>query len=281
LKKLLLIKKFNFILENENLKIYSWNVNGIRAGIKKGTFHEFLNKEDPDILCLNETKIDDEKIKELKFDKLLNHKYLSYWNCSKAKLGYSGVAILTKFKPDKVTYGINHEEHDQEGRVVTLEYSTFFIVAVYVPNAGDGCRRLDYRVHKWDVAFHEYLDDLKKVKDVIVCGDLNVAHHPIDIARPKSNEGCSCYTIEERNSFTGLLTRGYVDTFRHLYPDVIKYTHFSARLKSNIEKNVGWRLDYFLVNREAMQRLINSEILNEYIGSDHSPIKLTFKLKKE
>jgi exodeoxyribonuclease III len=269
------------IPEGKELKIYAWNINGFRAVVRKGSIEAFLSGEDPDFLCLGETKIDQEALEKLDYHKLYQDLgYKSYWNHSRARKGYSGVAIFTKYEPVSVSYGINIDEHDQEGRVVTLEFQNFYLVSVYVPNAGAGCRRLDYRVNEWDVAFQNYLKELKKNKDVIVCGDMNVAHNPIDLKHPKANEGSSCYTIEERNSLTKFFEAGFVDTFRHLYPTTVKYSYFCQRIKSCIDKNVGWRLDYAIINKEALPRLVNSEILNQYRGSDHTPIKMTFKSSK-
>jgi exodeoxyribonuclease III len=264
--------------ENELLKIFSWNINGIRAVVRKGAILDFINKENPDILCLNEIKIDQQALDKLNYNKLYYDKgYRSYWNCSKKK-GYSGVAILTKYKPVNVFYGLGKDEHDNEGRLLTLEFPTFYLLAVYVPNSSLGCRRLGYRVNEWDIAFREYFNKLKEKKAVIICGDMNVAHNEIDLRHPKANEGSACFTKEERQSFTMHLESGFVDTFRHLYPKVVKYSYFCQRFPTCIVKNIGWRLDYFIVNHEAVERMIDSEILNDYRGSDHTPIKLTWKV---
>ena len=266
------------IPDYSQLNIFSWNVNGIRAIVKKGNIEEFIEKEKPDILCLNETKIDKETLEKIKLNQFFYKSgYASYWNCSKEKKGYSGVAILTKFKPLSVKYGLDIEEHNLEGRALTVEYPNFLIVAVYVPNSGDGCKRLDYRVKKWDIALREYLIKLKQIKDVILCGDMNVAHNEIDLRHPKSNEGCACFTMEERSSFTDHLNSGFIDTFRHLYPTTVKYSYFCQRISKCIEKNVGWRLDYFIINKEGLNRLVDSEISTQYRGSDHTPIKLIWK----
>jgi exodeoxyribonuclease III len=266
------------IPNNFKLKIYGWNVNGFRAIMKKGNFQEFIEKEDPDIICIGETKIDEDTLIKLNLHNSFSSKYSSFWNCCKVKKGYSGVAIFSKFKPINIFHGLNIEDHDREGRSITLEFESFFIVAVYVPNSGDGCKRLKYRVEEWDKDFQNYLHELNTKKDVIICGDMNVAHNPIDLAHPKANEGSSCYTIEERNSLTNLFNRGFIDTFRHLYPQLVKYSYFSSRLKTNLKKNVGWRLDYNIISSRAFYRLINSEILNNYAGSDHCPIKLSWKV---
>jgi exodeoxyribonuclease III len=265
------------IPENKELKIVAWNVNGIRAIMKKGKLQEFLQQENPDFFCLSETKIDDEKLLSSKHHKLFSDQYFSFWNCCKVKKGYSGVAIFTKYKPLSIKHGIDHHEHDQEGRVLTLEFNNFYLVGVYVPNAGCGCKRLVYRVNSWDNDFQNYIHNLKTKKDVVVCGDMNVAHHPIDLAHPKANEGCACFTVEERNSLSKFLNAGYIDTFRHLYPSLVKYSHFSSRIKTNIMKYIGWRLDYFICNKEAINRVVDSQILDFYRGSDHTPIKLRWK----
>jgi exodeoxyribonuclease III len=189
------------------------------------------------------------------------------------------VAVFSKYQPDNVTYGINIDAHDDEGRVITLEYSTFFLVCVYVPNAGEGLKRLTYRVGDWDVAFFEYLNRLKAKKNLILCGDLNVAHKDIDIFEPKKHLKSAGFTPEERNSFTSFMDNGYIDTFRHLHPDLVKYSFFTARYgKSNKSSNKGWRLDYFIINKEAENHLVDSDILNEIEGSDHCPVKMTWKL---
>jgi exodeoxyribonuclease III len=261
--------------ENSALKIFSWNINGIRAIIRKGNLVDFLNNENPDILCLNETKIDKQTLLKLNYNNLFNDKgYLSYWNCSEKK-GYAGVAILTKYKPIDVVYGLNLPQRQDEGRLVTLEYPNFYLLSTYVPNAG---KSLHFRVNQWDVALRSYINELKSKKPVIVCGDLNVAHNEIDLKHPKSNEGCACFTKEERYSFSMHLESGFVDTFRHLYPTTVKYSYFCQRIATCVVKNVGWRLDYFIVSKDAMERVVDSEILTEYRGSDHTPIKLIWKV---
>jgi exodeoxyribonuclease III len=176
-----------------------------------------------------------------------------------------------------VSYGIQKDSHDGEGRVITLEYPTFYLICVYVPNAGEKLKRLEYRVNEWDVEFQAYLNNLRKKKNLILCGDLNVAHKPIDIFSAKGHEKSAGFTKEERESFTKFLDGGYVDTFRYLYPEIVKFTYFSARRVTHKAENKGWRLDYFVINDEAKVSLLDSEILNEYGGSDHSPIKLTYK----
>lgn len=174
--------------------------------------------------------------------------------------------------------GINNDDHDSEGRVLTLEFNDFFLIAAYVPNAGEHLKRLDYRIGQWDIKFQNFIKELKEKKDIILCGDLNVAHQEIDIFDGKGHTKSAGFTLEERESFGNFLDQGFIDTFRNLYPDTIKYTYFSARRKTNKQQNKGWRLDYFIINKEALDHLVNSEILNEYEGSDHAPIKLTWRL---
>jgi exodeoxyribonuclease III len=245
----------------------SWNVNGIRAIIKK----EFVNNVRamaPDIICLQETKAAKEEV--LSALELLPE-YKVYANSSKARKGYSGTAILTKQTPLDVTYDMGMEAHDQEGRVITAEFPTHFLVTVYTPNSGEGLARLDYR-QTWDVAFREYLVWLQKRKPVIACGDFNVAHQAIDIARPKENYNRSAgYTQKEIDGFSQLLNEGFVDTFRQLYPDTIKYSYWNF-VTSGREKNVGWRIDHFLAPQGIMPNVKDAIIYNEYHGSDHCPV---------
>ena len=249
-------------------KIISWNVNGIRAIMKKD-FEETLQLLDPDIFCLQETKAQDDQVQTALFG---IGGYEIYANSAERR-GYSGVAILTKTSPLKVTNDIGKEEHDQEGRVITAEYEDFFLVNVYVPNSGSGLKRLDYR-EKWDRDFTDYLNGLEKSKPVILCGDLNVCHEPIDIARPESNYNKSAgYTQKEIDGLDHLLSFDRVDTFRHLYPDTVKYSWWSYRGGARA-KNVGWRLDYFIVSNSLMDKVKDSTIQNEIHGSDHCPVTL-------
>jgi exodeoxyribonuclease III len=254
--------------------------NSITDLINKGKHKIKFPLESPDIVCFNETKIDEVAIKNEKYNSTFSDLgYNCYWNSCKLKKGYSGVAVFTRYSPEKVTYDIGNMKHDHEGRVITLEFSDYYVVAVYVPNAGQGLKRLTYRVKEWDIAFFAYLNTLKSKKDVVVCGDLNVAHKDIDIFCTKGHNKLAGFTPEERNSFSKLLSQGYIDSFRHLYPNVIKFSYFSARFgKKNLNDNKGWRLDYFLANDTAKERVIDSEILNDYDASDHSPIKLTWKV---
>ncbi|HEX5168541.1 MAG TPA: exodeoxyribonuclease III [Cyclobacteriaceae bacterium] len=252
-----------------NLNLVNWNVNGIRSIIKKD-FLKDVKMMNPDILCLQETKAAQEEVKsalELLPD------YEMYVNSAKARKGYSGTAILTKTKPLNVTFDMGVEEHDQEGRVITAEYPDYSIATVYVPNAGEGLKRLDYRA-RWDEEFRKYLVTLNQKKPVIICGDLNVAHQPIDIARAKENYNKSAgYTQVEIDGFTKLLESGFVDVFRRLYPEEIKYTYWNYLFNARA-RNVGWRIDYFLVSEELISKVKDAPIYNQYLGSDHCPVGL-------
>lgn len=251
------------------MKCISWNVNGLRACVKKG-FADFFLAEAADFFAIQETKLQEGQI-DLEFEG-----YESYFN-SAIKKGYSGVAVYTKHHPLKVTRGIGIEEHDLEGRVLTLEYDSFYFVTCYTPNSKDGLLRLDYRM-EWEEAFATYLDGLKKHKAVIVCGDLNVAHQEIDLKNPKTNRRNAGFTDEERNAFTKLLNRGYIDTFRYFYPDLEgAYSWWSYRFKAR-EKNAGWRIDYFLVSEDLSSCLQGAKIHREVLGSDHCPVEITIDL---
>lgn len=250
------------------MKLISWNVNGIRACVGKN-FMEFFNEVDADIFCLQETKLQENQI-DLKLEG-----YYQYWNYAKKK-GYSGTAIFTKKEPISVTYGIDIEEHDQEGRVITLEFEDFHMVTVYTPNSQNELKRLDYRM-KWEDDFREYLKKLDKIKPVIVCGDLNVAHKEIDLKNPKTNRKNAGFTDEERNKFTELLEVGFVDTFRYFYPDKENiYSWWSYRFKAR-EKNAGWRIDYFCASEKLKDRLVSAKIHTEVLGSDHCPVELVIE----
>ena len=250
------------------MKLISWNVNGIRACVGKN-FMEFFNEVDADIFCLQETKLQENQI-DLKLDG-----YYQYWNYAKKK-GYSGTAIFTKKEPINVTYGINIEEHDQEGRVITLEFEDFYMITVYTPNSQNELKRLDYRM-KWEDDFRSYLKKLDEIKPVIVCGDLNVAHKEIDLKNPKTNRKNAGFTDEERNKFTQLLDEGFIDTFRYFYPDKENiYSWWSYRFKAR-EKNAGWRIDYFCASEKLKDRLISAKIHTEVLGSDHCPVELVIK----
>jgi exodeoxyribonuclease-3 len=255
------------------LHLVNWNVNGLRSIIKKD-FVRDVQAMNPDILCLQETKAGSEDVKSL--CELLPD-YKVFVNSSKARKGYSGTAILTKTKPLSVTFDMNIEEHDQEGRIITAEYDNFFLVTVYAPNSGDGLKRLDYR-EKWDADFINYLSELSLKNPVIVGGDLNVAHKEIDIARAKENYNKSAgFTQREIDGFNNLLNTGYSDTFRHFNPDLVKYTYWN-QLFSARSRNVGWRIDYFLVSNTLIPNVKEAMIFNEYLGSDHCPVALTIEI---
>ena len=247
------------------MKFISWNVNGLRAVFGKG-FPDIIKELDADFVCLQETKMQAGQL-----DAELPT-YTSYWNFAEKK-GYSGTAIYTRHEPLSVAYGIDIPEHDTEGRVITLEYPDFYLVTVYVPNSQDDLRRLGYRV-TWEDAFRAYLGELDKKKPVIVCGDLNVAHKEIDLKNPKSNRKNAGFTDEERGKFQELLDAGFVDTFRHFYPDQRDiYSWWSYRFKAR-ERNSGWRIDYFVTSERLVPRLTSSKIHTEIYGSDHCPVEL-------
>ncbi len=249
------------------MKLISWNVNGLRACVGKG-FEEIFRQLDADFFCLQETKMQEGQL-DLAFEG-----YESYWNYADKK-GYSGTAIFTKHHPVSVTYGMGIDEHDHEGRVITLEMDDFYLVTVYTPNAQDGLRRLAYRM-TWDDDFRKYVDALDKKKPVIVCGDMNVAHQEIDLKNPKTNHKNAGFTDEEREKFTLLLGDGFIDTFRELHPEDIVYSWWSYRFKAR-EKNAGWRIDYFLASERMRQNIEGAGIHTEIYGSDHCPVELTIK----
>lgn len=250
------------------MKLISWNVNGLRACMNKG-FANFLNESSPDMICLQETKMQRE---QANFD---FKGYHEYWNSAERK-GYSGTAIFSKAEPQSVTYGMNIPEHDDEGRVITAQYPDFYLVDVYTPNAKRGLERLPYRM-EWEDAFRDYLGNLKKEKPVIVCGDMNVAHQSIDIKNSKSNIGNAGYTYEERGKMTELLSSGFVDSFRNLYPDkegAYSWWSYMGNARAN---NTGWRIDYFLVSEGFESQIQDSFILPEVTGSDHCPVGILLK----
>lgn len=251
------------------MKLISWNVNGLRACAGKG-FEESFKALDADFFCLQETKMQEGQL-DLAFDG-----YESYWNYADKK-GYSGTAIYTRQKPLNVSYGIGIDEHDHEGRVITLEMDNFFLVTVYTPNSQDGLKRLDYRM-KWEDDFQAYLKSLDEKKPVIVCGDMNVAHKEIDLKNPKTNRKNAGFTDEEREKFTQLLQKGFIDTFRFFYPDKTEiYSWWSYRFHAR-EKNAGWRIDYFVVSERLAEKLEGASIHNEVYGSDHCPVELTISI---
>lgn len=251
------------------MKIISWNVNGLRAAMQKG-FKEFFQEADSDIFCIQETKMQENQI-DIEISNLFKN-YYTYWN-SAVKKGYSGTAIFTKKKPIKVTYGLGIEEHDQEGRVITAEYENFYLVNCYTPNSKRELERLEYRMI-WEDEMRKYLSKLNKTKPVIYCGDFNVAHEEIDLKNPKTNHKSAGFTDEERNKMTKLLETGFTDSFRYLYPNKENaYTWWSYMFHAR-EKNVGWRIDYFIVSKSIEEKIEESIIYNEILGSDHCPIGL-------
>lgn len=244
------------------MKFISWNVNGLRACKDKG-FEEAFKALDADFFCLQETKMQEGQL-DLQFDG-----YLSFWNYAEKK-GYSGTAVYTKYTPLSVKYGIGIDEHDHEGRVITLEMPDFYLVCVYVPNSQDGLKRLDYRM-RWEDDFRNYLNHLDK--GIIVCGDLNVAHNEIDLKNPSSNHHNAGFTDEERAKFSEWLDNGYIDTWRSLNPNTVKYSWWSYRFHAR-ENNAGWRIDYFIVSSSLKDRIRHAEIHNDIFGSDHCPVEL-------
>ena len=249
------------------MKFISWNVNGLRACVGKD-FEQQFKALDADFFCLQETKMQAGQL-DLQFPV-----YQSFWNYADKK-GYSGTAIYTRHKPLNVTYGIGIDQHDHEGRVITLEMPAFFLVTVYTPNSQDELRRLDYRM-QWEDDFQAYLHDLDKRKPVIVCGDMNVAHQEIDLKNPKTNRRNAGFTDEERQKMTQLLDAGFTDTFRWKYPEEVTYSWWSYRFKAR-ERNTGWRIDYFLVSDRLQSEVLNAKIHTDILGSDHCPVELELK----
>ena len=250
------------------MKFISWNVNGLRACVKKG-FEDSFKKLYADFFCLQETKMQAGQL-DITFDG-----YKSYWNYAEKK-GYSGTAIFTRHIPLQVSYGIHVEEHDHEGRVITLEYDQFYLVTVYTPNSQQELRRLDYRM-EWENDFLQYLKELDAKKPVIICGDMNVAHEEIDIKNPKTNHKNAGFTDEEREKMTVLLSNGFIDTFRYKYPEQVTYSWWSYRFHAR-EKNAGWRIDYFLISERLKDKLQDARIHTEIEGSDHCPVEVTLDL---
>ena len=254
---------------NDELKFISWNVNGLRAVVQKG-FCDAFDKLDADFFCLQETKMQAGQL-DLPF-----LGYQSYWNYAD-KAGYSGTAIYTKHTPLNVTYGMDIDEHDHEGRIITLEYPNFYLICCYTPNSQDELRRLEYRMH-WEDDFRQYLLRLDAQKPVILCGDLNVAHEEIDLKNPKSNRRNAGFTDEERQKMTTLLGSGFTDSFRHFFPTLTDaYSWWSYRFHAR-EKNAGWRIDYFIVSNRLKGNLLSASIHNEIYGSDHCPVELRLKV---
>lgn len=255
-------------MKGEVMKFISWNVNGIRACLNKG-FLEYFKEQDADFFCLQEIKLSEGQLD------LETEGYHQYWNYAEKK-GYSGTAIFSKKEPISVSYGIGIAEHDNEGRVITLEFEDFYLVTVYTPNSKDGLLRLDYRM-VWEDEFRNYLKKLDEKKAVIMCGDLNVAHKEIDLKNPKTNRKNPGFTDEEREKFSVLLDNGFIDTFRFFYPDLehaYSWWSYRARARAN---NTGWRIDYFVVSDKLKDRLVDAEIHSDILGSDHCPVVLTIK----
>ena len=250
------------------MRLISWNVNGIRACVQKG-FLEFFKEVDADIFCIQESKLQEGQIN------LELEGYYQYWNYAERK-GYSGTAIFTKVKPLTVSYGINIEEHDKEGRVITLEFDDYYLITVYTPNSQNELARLDYRM-KWEDDFRNYLKSLERNKPVILCGDLNVAHKEIDLKNPSTNRKNAGFTDEEREKFSTLLNSGFIDTFRYFYPDLTgSYSWWSYRFNAR-KNNAGWRIDYFVVSEALKDKLVSAKIHTEIFGSDHCPVELVIK----
>lgn len=251
------------------MKLFSWNVNGLRACMTKG-FADFLAEAAPDIICLQETKMQREQA-SFEFPG-----YEEYWNSAERK-GYSGTAIFTRVKPLAVHYGLGQTEHDTEGRVITLEFNDFYLVTVYTPNSKDGLLRLDYRM-VWEDVFREHLQKLDAHKPVVVCGDLNVAAEEIDLKNPKTNRRNAGFTDEERGKLRELKAAGFTDTFRYLHPEEVKYSWWSYRFKAR-EKNAGWRIDYFMVSDRIAEKVQSAEIHNDVFGSDHCPVSIELDIE--
>ena len=251
------------------MKLISWNVNGIRACVTKG-FEDFFKTIDADIFCIQETKCQPEQI-DLQFDG-----YYSFWNSAEKK-GYSGTAVFTKFKPLNVSFGIGIEEHDKEGRVITLEFEKYYMVTIYTPNSKRELERLDYR-QIWEDEVRKFLSNLAKSKPVIMCGDLNVAHKEIDLKNPQTNHRNAGFTDEERSKMTELLLAGFTDTFRYLYPDKENCYSWWSYMGHAREKNIGWRIDYFIVSDDIKEKIKEAKIYSDILGSDHCPVELDIEL---
>ncbi len=249
------------------MKFISWNVNGLRACEGKG-FSDAFTRLDADFFCLQETKMQEGQL-DLQFEG-----YKSFWNYAEKK-GYSGTAIFTRHEPLSVSYGLGIDEHDHEGRVITLEMDDFYLVTAYVPNSQDGLRRLDYRM-RWEDDFLAYVKRLDESKPVVICGDMNVAHEEIDLKNPKTNRRNAGFTDEERAKFSTLLANGFTDTFRRLYPDTVTYSWWSYRFHAR-EKNAGWRIDYFVVSDRLADKLADAKIHTDILGSDHCPVELDLR----
>ncbi|AFQ59946.1 MULTISPECIES: exodeoxyribonuclease III [Bacillaceae] len=252
------------------MKLISWNVNGLRAVMRKMDFLSYLKEEDADIICLQETKIQDGQVD------LQPEDYHVYWNYA-VKKGYSGTAVFSKQEPLQVIYGIGVEEHDQEGRVITLEFENVFVMTVYTPNSRRGLERIDYRM-QWEEALLSYILELDQKKPVILCGDLNVAHQEIDLKNPKANRNNAGFSDQEREAFTRFLEAGFVDSFRHVYPDLEgAYSWWSYRAGAR-DRNIGWRIDYFVVSESLKEQIEDASISADVMGSDHCPVELIINI---
>ena len=247
------------------MKLISWNVNGIRACITKG-FNDFFNEINADVFCIQETKLQENQADAIQFEG-----YYRYINCA-VKKGYSGTMVFTKQKPLSVSYGLGIEEHDQEGRIITLEYDKFYLVCCYTPNSKRELERLNYRM-TWEDEILKYFKRLEESKPVVYCGDLNVAHEEIDIKNPKTNHFSAGFTDQEREKMTRLLSSGFIDTYRYLYPDKVEYSWWSYMRQAR-EKNIGWRIDYFIVSDSLKEKIKDAKIHTEIYGSDHCPVEL-------
>lgn len=263
------ISPYSFIREVDKMKLISWNVNGLRAVMKKDFPEQFVQM-DADILCLQETKMQEGQLD------FFPEGYHTYYNYAEKK-GYSGTAVFSRIEPLSVSYGIDVSHHDTEGRVITLEYEDFYLVNVYTPNSQQGLKRLDYRM-KWEDDFREYLTELDAIKPVILCGDLNVAHKEIDLANPATNKRNPGFTDEERSQLTNLLDEGFIDSFRHFHPfEENRYSWWSYRTAAR-SRNVGWRIDYFIVSEQLEEQMLHADILDQVMGSDHCPVMLELDL---
>ena len=251
------------------MKLISWNVNGLRACITKG-FEDFFKEVDADMFCIQETKMQEDQAEEIKYEG-----YYRYMN-SAVKKGYSGTMVFTKQEPISVTYGLGIEEHDQEGRIITLEYDKFYLVCCYTPNSKRELERLDYRM-VWEDEMLKYFKRLEETKPIVYCGDLNVAHCEIDIKNPATNHHSAGFTDEERNKFSVLLSNGFIDTYRYLYPEKVEYSWWSYMRQAR-EKNIGWRIDYFVVSEALKKYISDAKIHTEVLGSDHCPIELELNI---
>ena len=255
------------------MKLISWNVNGLRAVINKG-FKDFYNTINADIICLQETKMQQDQI-SIDINEMFKDRYV-YWNSAEKK-GYSGTVVISKIKPINITYGIGKEEHDKEGRIITLEFDKFYLVNCYTPNSKRGLERLDYRMI-WEDEVRDYLINLNKIKPVVYCGDLNVAHNEIDLKNPSSNHHNAGFSDEERSKMTELLNAGFIDTFRYKYPDKTgAYSWWSYMFHAR-ENNAGWRIDYFIVSESIKDKIEDAKILSDIMGSDHCPVELDIDL---